>query len=128
MAMKPITISATQLFAFNRATLTPQAKGILDSAIVAKLGQFSAIQFINVNGHADRIGSQMYNQRLSERRAEAVKAYLASKGVRESAMETYGFGKTQPVKHGCEQKNRQALIECLAPNRRVVVDVKGMPR
>ena len=83
--------------------------------------------YIIVNGHADRLGSPQYNQQLSEKRAEAVRAYLVSKGVDASGIETLGFGKTLPVK-SCPDQERKALIECLAPNRRVVVEVQGMPR
>ena len=82
-----------------------------------------------VTGHTDRIGSQAYNQKLSERRANAVRDYLVSKGVARDKIETLGMGKTQPVPGVvCNQaypKERKALIECLAPNRRVEVEVKG---
>jgi OOP family OmpA-OmpF porin len=83
---------------------------------------------VNVNGHTDRIGSSQYNQKLSERRAETVKAYLISKGTDASKIETYGFGKTTPVKSCPDQKDRKALIACLQPNRRVEVEVKGVPK
>jgi OOP family OmpA-OmpF porin len=79
-----------------------------------------------VTGHTDRLGSQQYNQKLSERRAAAVASYLASKGVAKDKIETLGMGKTQPVPGVvCEQKNRKALIACLQPHRRVEVEVKG---
>ena len=81
-----------------------------------------------VNGHADRLGSGQYNQRLSEKRADAVRAYLVSKGADASHVETLGFGKTTPVKSCPDQKDRKSLIECLAPNRRVVVEIQGTPR
>jgi OOP family OmpA-OmpF porin len=81
-----------------------------------------------VTGHADRLGSAQYNPKLSEKRADAVRAYLVSKGVDASKVETLGFGKTLPVKSCPEQKNRKELIECLSPNRRVVVEIQGTPR
>ena len=84
--------------------------------------------YINVNGHADRLGSERYNQKLSERRAAAAKAYLVSRGVDASKIATHGFGETMQVKSCPDIKNRKALIECLEPNRRVVVDIKGTPR
>src|SRR5437016_2609031 len=81
------------------------------------------------NANIWRIGSQAYNQKLSERRANAVRDYLVSKGVARDKIETLGMGKTQPVPGVvCNQaypKERKALIECLAPNRRVEVEVKG---
>jgi len=120
-----VVLKADETFAFNKATLTPAAKATLDHEVVAKIHQIGNIKFINVNGHTDRLGSAQYNQKLSEKRADAVKAYLVSKGVDTSKMETYGFGKTQPVKSCPDQKNRKALIACLAPNRRVEVEIQG---
>ena len=76
-------------------------------------------------GHADRLGSNDYNQKLSEKRADAVRAYLVSKGVEQSKVETLGFGKTLPVKACPDQKDRKQLIECLQPDRRVEIEVIG---
>jgi OOP family OmpA-OmpF porin len=127
-APKPITLSSDHLFAFGKSTLSPEAKRDIDTEVIAKLRKAGTIHYVNVSGHTDLIGSQTYNQKLSEARAEAVKAYLVSQGIDGSKIETYGFGKTQPIKHGCNQKNRKALIECLAPNRRVVIEFQGTPR
>jgi OmpA-OmpF porin, OOP family len=123
-----ITLKSSELFAFNKATLTPGARTTLDNEVLAKLKGIRDVKFINVNGHTDRLGSAGYNQKLSEKRAEAVKAYLVSKGVDANKIETYGFGKTMPVKSCPDQKNRAALIECLAPNRRVEVEIQGGPQ
>ena len=122
---KVLRVTSTELFDFNKSTLNDRAKTTLDAEVIAKLGGFATIQFINVNGHTDRLGSPQYNQKLSEKRAEAVKAYLVSKGVDASKIETYGFGKTLPVKSCPEQKDRKALKACLEPNRRVEVEVQG---
>jgi OOP family OmpA-OmpF porin len=123
-----INLASTGLFEFNKATLTNEAKGTLDKEVVAKLKDFGSIRYIIVNGHADRLGSVQYNQKLSERRADAVRAYLVSKGADASQVETLGFGKTTPVKSCPDQKDRSAMITCLAPNRRVVVEIQGTPR
>ena len=125
---KVLRVTSTELFDFNKAALNDRARALLDNEVIAKLGGFATIQYINVNGHTDRIGSPQYNQKLSEKRAEAVKAYLVSKGVDGSKIETYGFGKTMPVKSCPDQKDRKALIACLEPNRRVEVEVQGMPK
>ena len=122
-----LALTSTQLFDYKKSTLAGEAKATLDREIVARLREFSRVDVVIVNGHTDRIGPTAYNQALSERRAEAVRAYLASKGVDKSRIETYGFGGTLPVKSCPNQKDRRALIACLAPNRRVVVDVKGSP-
>ena len=126
-----VTLSATELFGFDQATLTPAARTQLDNEIVAKARDLASVSHVQIDGHADRIGSHPYNQRLSERRAEAVRNYLVSKGFDRSSIDTLGFGKTNPVKSCPGQltpKTRAALIECLAPNRRVVLTVRGIPR
>jgi OOP family OmpA-OmpF porin len=127
-----ITLSSTELFEFNKAVLTPEARAKLDREIVARAKDLGSISLVHIDGHADRLGSAQYNQRLSEKRADAVQAYLVSKGFDTSKIETLGSGKTNQVK-SCPDKvggktDRKALIECLAPNRRVVVEIKGMPR
>ncbi|MBP6799660.1 MAG: OmpA family protein [Zoogloea sp.] len=120
-----VNLSADSTFAFNKATLTGSAKTTLDNAVIAKLGNCAAVDTLIITGHTDRLGAQGYNQKLSEKRADAVKAYLLAKGVKAANVETMGAGKTQPIK-GCDDKlGRKKLIECLAPNRRVTVDVKG---
>src|SRR6266851_5561270 len=89
---------------------------------------YSDLRVININGHTGRLGGAQYNQRLSERRAEAVRNYLVSRGFDGSKIETYGYGKTMPVKSCPDQKNRKAVIECLTPNRRVDIEVQGTRR
>jgi OmpA-OmpF porin, OOP family len=127
-----ISVTSTGLFEFNKAALTPDARAKLDQEVVGRAKEFASIALVHVDGHADRLGSAQYNQRLSEKRADAVRAYLVSKGFDASKIETLGSGKTNQVKH-CPDKvggkaDRKALIECLAPNRRVVVELKGTPR
>jgi len=123
-----VNLASTELFEFNKAVLTPDARTRLDSEVIAKLKDVGELRYLNVNGHADRLGSAQYNQQLSEKRADAVRAYLVSKGADASKIETFGFGKTTPVKSCPDGKDRKALIECLAPNRRVVVEIQGTPR
>jgi OmpA-OmpF porin, OOP family len=123
-----VNLASTELFEFNKATLTNDAKAKLDAEVIAKLRDIGELRYIIVNGHADRMGSAQYNQRLSEKRAEAVRAYLVSKGADAAKVETLGFGKTLPTKSCPDQKDRKSLIECLTPNRRVVVEIQGTPR
>ena len=123
-----VNLGSTELFEFNKAVLTDQAKAKLDAEVVAKLKGLGQVRYINVNGHADRLGSPQYNQRLSEKRADAVRAYLVSKGVEAGSIETFGFGKTTPVKACPDSKDRKSTIECLAPNRRVEIEIQGTPR
>jgi OOP family OmpA-OmpF porin len=123
-----VNIASTELFEFNKSVLTADARGLLEREVIGRLKDLGTIRYINVNGHADRMGSPQYNQKLSEKRADAVRAYLVSKGVDAKSVETFGFGKTLPVKSCPDQKSRKDLIECLAPNRRVVVEIQGTPR
>ena len=123
-----VNLASTELFEFNKAVLTQDARAKLDNEVVAKLRDLKDVRYVIVNGHADRLGSAQYNQRLSEKRADAVRAYLVSKGVDAGKVETLGFGKTLPVKACPDQKDRKQLIACLADNRRVVVEVQGTPR
>ena len=123
-----VNLASTELFEFNKATLTSEARAKLDSEVIAKMKDIAEVRYVNVNGHADRLGSAQYNQRLSEKRAEAVRAYLVSKGADASKIEVFGFGKTLPVKSCPDTKDRKSTIECLAPNRRVVVEIEGTPR
>jgi outer membrane protein OmpA-like peptidoglycan-associated protein len=120
-----VTLVWTELFEFNSAALTTEARAKLDSDVVPKLKDFAEIRYLNVNGHSDRLASPQYNQQLSEKRAEAVRDYLVSKGADEAKVEVFGYGQTLPVKSCPDVKNRRALIECLAPNRRVQIEIQG---
>jgi OOP family OmpA-OmpF porin len=127
-APKVITLAAKSLFDFNKAVLKPTAQAEIDREIIAKLQSIGKIRLILVNGHADRLGSAAYNQKLSEKRAEAVKTYLVSKGLDANSIETFGFGKTQPAQGvpKCEDSlPRKKLIECLEPHRRVSVEIQA---
>ena len=114
-------------FAFNKANLSAAGKDQLDKNVLAKLGNCASVKLMLITGHTDRIGSHEANQKLSEKRAETVKAYLTGKGAKADSLETMGAGKTQAVPGvKCDDKQpRKKLIECLAPNRRVVVEVQG---
>lgn len=130
-APKPaaLTLGASELFGFNQATLTPQGRKKIDAEVIERSRrEYADIKVINVNGHTDRLGSADFNQKLSQRRADAVKSYLVTKGFEPSKIESYGFGKTMPVKSCPSVKERKALIECLSPNRRVEIEIQGTKR
>jgi OOP family OmpA-OmpF porin len=124
--VQKITLASKALFDFDKAVLKPEGKAAIDSEIISKLPGVQKLELVLVTGHTDRIGTQAYNQKLSERRADAVRDYLVSKGVAKDKIETLGMGKTQPLPGvSCDQKAMKELIACLAPNRRVEVEVKG---
>ena len=124
--VQKITLASKALFDFDKAILKPEGKSAIDSEIISKLSGVQKLELVLVTGHTDRIGTQQYNQKLSERRADAVRDYLVSKGVAKDKIETLGMGKTQPLPGVvCHQKNFRALVACLAPDRRVEIEVKG---
>jgi OOP family OmpA-OmpF porin len=116
-----VTMSATELFAFDSAKLAPNQPKLDDMAKL--LNDNPSIGNVVITGHTDRLGSEKYNQKLSERRAESVKAYLVGKGVAASRLTAQGKGKSQPVVQCNDKKQKRAdLIKCLEPNRRVEVE------
>ena len=124
--VQKITLASKALFDFDKAVLKPEGKAAIDSEVISKLSGVQKLELVLVTGHTDPIGSQAYNQKLSERRADAVRDYLVSKGVPKDKIETLGMGKTQPIPGVvCKQKNMKELIACYAPLRRVEVEVKG---
>jgi OOP family OmpA-OmpF porin len=123
-----VTFGTDETFEFDKAVLRKTAMAKLDQEVVAKLPQCAKVELILVSGYTDRLGSQQYNQKLSERRANAVKAYLVKKGVNASQIDTMGMGKTLQIKSCPDGKDRKALIACLAPNRRAVVEIKGLAK
>lgn len=114
-----VTMSATELFSFDSAKLNPNQPKLDDIANV--LNNNTGINDVVISGYADRLGSEKYNQKLSERRANAVKDYLVSKGVAASRLRAEGKGEANPVVE-CHDKKRADLIKCLEPNRRVEVE------
>lgn len=118
----------TEQFDYKKSNLSPAIRAKLDSDVVPKLKDFSDVRYINVSGHTDNIGSATYNQRLSERRANAVRVYLVSHGADASKIETYGFGKTVPAKACPGEGKKKERKDCLAPNRRVQIEVQGTLR
>ena len=120
--------SVDSLFDFGKAIVKPTGKQALDRFAADLKG--ADYEVITVTGHTDRIGSRKYNQKLSERRAEMVKAYLVeSAGIPASKIKTRGVDGAEPVTKPGECKSKKGaratkqLIACLAPDRRVEVEV-----
>ena len=124
-AAQKVTLAADALFDFDKAVLRPEGKSKLDKLS----GDIKGIKLevIIAVGHADRFGSDAYNQKLSEKRAEAVKAYLVSKGVEPNRVYTEGKGEKQPITKAdqCKGPKSKKTIDCLQPDRRVEIEVIG---
>jgi OOP family OmpA-OmpF porin len=112
---RKITISQIIHFAFDKSVIRPNSYAILDD-VASVIKANPSIKKVSVEGHTDAIGSDAYNQRLSERRAGAVKDYLIKKGIPASMLDAVGYGKTRPVA-------TNATAEGRALNRRVEFNV-----
>ena len=111
-----VSYSADAFFDFDKAVLKPEGKASLDE-LTSKLGDMN-LEVIIAVGHTDAIGTDAYNQKLSIRRAESVKAYLQSKGIDANRVYTEGKGEKQPVADNKSTAGR-------AKNRRVEIEVVG---
>jgi len=111
-----VTMAADAHFDFDKAVLKPEGKAKLDD-LVGKLKAVN-LEVVIAIGHTDSIGSNAYNQKLSLRRASAVKAYLVSKGIEANRIYTEGKGETQPIADNKTKEGR-------AKNRRVEIEVVG---
>ena len=111
-----VTYAADAFFDFDKAVLKPEAKAKLND-LVSKTGGIN-LEVIIAVGHTDSVGTDAYNQKLSVRRAEAVKAYLVEKGLEKNRVYTEGKGEKQPVADNKTAEGR-------AKNRRVEIEVVG---
>jgi OOP family OmpA-OmpF porin len=121
MAAKPaaaakVTYAADAFFDFDKAVLKPEGKAKLDD-LVSKVKGIN-LEVVIAVGHTDSVGGDSYNQKLSVKRSEAVKAYLVSKGIEKNRVYTEGKGEKQPV---ADNKT----VEGRAKNRRVEIEVVG---
>ena len=111
-----VTFAASALFDFDKSVLKAEGKTQLDD-MVSKLKSIN-LEVVIAVGHTDSVGTDAYNQKLSIRRAEAVKAYLVSKGIEANRVYTEGKGEKQPVADNKTAEGR-------AKNRRVEIEVVG---
>jgi OOP family OmpA-OmpF porin len=111
-----VTYAADAFFDFDKAVLKPEGKAKLDD-LASKIKGIN-LEVIIAVGHTDSVGSDAYNQKLSVRRSEAVKAYLVSKGIEKNRVYTEGKGEKQPVADNKTKEGR-------AKNRRVEIEVVG---
>jgi len=116
VAATKVTYAADAFFDFDKSVLKPEGKAKLDD-LVSKVKGIN-LEVIIAVGHTDSVGSDAYNQKLSVRRSEAVKAYLVSKGIEKNRVYTEGKGEKQPVADNKTADGR-------AKNRRVEIEVVG---
>ena len=116
VAASKVTFAADAFFDFDKYVLKPEGRAKLDD-LVSKIKDVN-LEVIIAVGHTDSIGTVAYNQKLSVRRAEAVKAYLVSKGIEKNRVYTEGKGEKQPVADNKTAAGR-------AKNRRVEIEVVG---
>lgn len=122
-AFEKITLQAEVLFDFDKSVVKDDGKKILDVEVVEKMKAHPQVEIVLITGHTDRIGTDKYNQGLSERRADAVKSYLESQGIASNRLHAVGKGEMEPVE-ACKGIYGKKAIECLQPNRRVVVEIE----
>ncbi|OGA22274.1 MAG: hypothetical protein A3I02_04465 [Betaproteobacteria bacterium RIFCSPLOWO2_02_FULL_67_26] len=125
LAPRKLNFSSDALFDFDKSVLKPEGRAMLDD--VARQLNGALYEVIFVTGHTDRIGSNEYNQKLSERRAYAVSDYLVSRDIAANRVKSEGRGETQPATRSgdCTGPISSRLIACLQPDRRVHVEVTG---
>ncbi|PIQ10241.1 MAG: hypothetical protein COW70_14020 [Hydrogenophilales bacterium CG18_big_fil_WC_8_21_14_2_50_58_12] len=121
------TFKAETLFDFDKAVVRAEGKKELDDKVVAGMKAHPEVELLLVTGHADRIGSNKYNQKLSEKRANAVKGYLVEQGIDAKRVNAVGKGESMPnpdasTKTQCKHMPAKKLIKCLQPDRRVTVE------
>ena len=116
VAATKVTYASDAFFDFDKSVLKPAGKAKLDD-LVGKVKDIN-LEVIIAVGHTDSVGTNAYNQKLSVRRSEAVKAYLVSKGIEKNRVYTEGKGELQPVADNKTKEGR-------AKNRRVEIEVVG---
>lgn len=119
-----VTLESGETFASGQAILNAKAKKRLVDTVLPQLAKCQSIADMTITGHTDNIGAAEANRHLSEKRAASVAGFLKSHGVT-APINIHGAGETQPLVNCHAGMSRTRLISCLAPNRRVQIQVHG---
>ncbi len=124
-----IQLSADALFKFNKAginDLLPKGRSELDDLIYRLKSNYVTVKQIDITGHTDRLGSDLYNMKLGMERAETISKYLVNNDIH-TTLNISSQGKRQPITTSCIAKDGlEALKACLQPDRRIEVRVIGI--
>jgi OOP family OmpA-OmpF porin len=121
----PVRLQADTLFDFDKAELTDDGKAALDNLLGQLTAEALQQEKLQIRGYSDEIGDSEYNLALSKKRAAAVRDYLVERGMVSNFISMEGFGEADPVVD-CSGKRGNALIDCLAPNRRTEIEFSAM--
>lgn len=122
------TILVDTLFKFDKSGKEDMLPGGLErlNIVVDRLKNYKSVESFTILGHTDRLGSEASNDKLSQARADTVKAYFESRGLKAPVLIAKGMGEREPITKGCSDKlPRAALIQCLQPDRRVTIEITG---
>ncbi len=120
-----VTLGGDALFASNKAILSDGARSKIEQDILSRIEGCATLDSVSISGHADRLETGA--QALSLRRADAVKELLVRKGLARVKLQTLGMAAAAPAKF-CSEEKGASLVECLAPNRRVSIDILGVAK
>jgi len=127
-ARESFVVLADALFRFDKSGRDDMLPGGVErlAAVAERLKKYRSIQSLTITGHTDRLGNDDYNDRLSQSRAETVRAHLQGLGINAAAVDVKGVGKRQPLTTNCSDRlPREDLVQCLQADRRVTIEVTG---
>lgn len=128
LTKETFTILVDTLFKFNKSSKEDMLPGGLErlNIVIDRLKNYKSVDSFAILGHTDRLGGEAFNDKLSQARADTVKAYFEARGVTARVLIAQGVGVREPITKGCIDKlPRAALIQCLQPDRRVTIEITG---
>lgn len=122
------TILVDTLFKFDKSGKEDMLPGGLErlNIVIDRLKNYKSVDSFAILGHTDRLGGEAFNDKLSQARADTVKAYFEARGLKASVLIAKGAGEREPITKGCSDRlPRAQLIQCLQPDRRVTIEITG---